>query len=54
MALSGTMILAETGREYREIKRLELGEKCCASPAFAPGRMVIRGMENLYCIGTTP
>lgn len=50
----GTMILAGTGREFTENKRLELGEKCFASPAFAPGRIVIRGQKNLYCIGAKP
>lgn len=51
LTVRGTMILAKTGRQYEEIKRLELGEKCYASPAFAAGRIVIRGVENLYCIG---
>lgn len=54
LTVRGTMILAETGREYRELKRLELGERCYASLAFAPGRIVIRGYKNLYCIGELP
>ena len=54
LSVRGTMILAETGRQYREIKQLELGEKCYATPAFAPGRIVIRGINHLYCIGTAP
>ena len=54
LSMKGTMLLAETGREYKEIKRLELGEKCHASPAFAPGRIVLRAENNLYCIGKTP
>ncbi len=51
LTVRGTMILAKTGRQYEEIKRLELGEKCYASPAFTAGRIIIRGVENLYCIG---
>lgn len=51
LTVRGTMILAKTGRQYEEVKRLELGEKCYASPAFAAGRIIIRGVENLYCIG---
>lgn len=47
----GNLIAAETGREYKEISRSKLGEKCFASPAFADGRMYIRGNKNLYCIG---
>jgi outer membrane protein assembly factor BamB len=54
LTVRGTMILAKTGRQYEEIKRLELGEKCYASPAFAPGRLVIRTEKNLYCIGAAP
>ena len=54
LSIKGTMLLAETGRDYKEIKRLELGEKCHASPAFAPGRIVLRAENNLYCIGNMP
>ncbi|MBP8606020.1 MAG: PQQ-binding-like beta-propeller repeat protein [Phycisphaerae bacterium] len=47
----GTMILARTGQDYAEIRRNEIGEKCFASPAFAPGRIYIRTMNHLFCIG---
>jgi len=47
----GAMIIAEAMPEYKELKRCELGERCHASPAFANGRIYIRGVENLYCIG---
>ena len=52
LTVRGAMIVAGTGREYSEIKRLELGEKCYASPALMPGRIVIRGQKYLYGIGT--
>jgi outer membrane protein assembly factor BamB len=29
-----------------------LDEECCASPAIAHGQIFIRGLHNLYCIGT--
>jgi outer membrane protein assembly factor BamB len=48
----GNMFIAEVGTEYKEITKNELGEKCHASPAFADGRIYIRGIENLYCIGS--
>lgn len=54
LTVRGTMIVAQTGREFSEIKRLELGEKCYASPAFVPGRIVIRGQKHLYGIGVKP
>jgi outer membrane protein assembly factor BamB len=47
----GNLIVAEVGRAYKEILRSSLGEYCYASPAFADGRMYIRGKKNLYCIG---
>ncbi len=49
----GIMFIVEAGPEYKELTRCELGEECRASPAFADGRIYIRGLENLYCIGQT-
>jgi len=48
----GVMFIAEGGSEYKELAKCELNEKCHASPAFADGRIYIRGIENLYCIGS--
>jgi outer membrane protein assembly factor BamB len=47
----GVMFIVQAGPEYKELKKCELGEKCYASPAFVGGRIYIRGLENLYCIG---
>ena len=47
----GTAIICRVAREYEEIARAELGEKCRASAAFTDGRIYIRGVKNLYCIG---
>jgi outer membrane protein assembly factor BamB len=47
----GIMFIMEAGTECKELARCELGEDCYASPAFADGRIYIRGLENLYCIG---
>ena len=47
----GVMFIIEAGPEYKELAKCELGEGCHASPAFADGRIYIRGAENLYCIG---
>jgi len=49
----GVMYIAEAGSEYKELAKCELNEKCYASPAFADGRIYIRGLENLYCIGSS-
>lgn len=47
----GVVVVVKAGREFEEISRSELGEDCFASPAFADGRVYIRGIKNLYCIG---
>lgn len=47
----GVMSIAKVGNEYTELTKNSLGEKCYASPAFADGRIYIRTVENLYCIG---
>lgn len=47
----GVMLIIQVGPEYKELTKCELGEKCYATPAFVDGRIYIRGLENLYCIG---
>ncbi len=49
----GVMYIAEIGAEYKEVAKCQLGEECLASPAFMDGRIYIRAIKNLYCIGTT-
>ncbi len=49
--MKGVMHIVQTGPEFKELGKCELGEECYASPAFADGRIYIRGTENLYCIG---
>jgi outer membrane protein assembly factor BamB len=50
MNAKGIMIIIEAGREFREIIRCPLGENVNASPAFAEGRIYLRGKKHLYCI----
>ena len=48
----GTMYRVKAAREYEADETVsELGERALASPAFSEGRIYIRGIENLYCIG---
>lgn len=49
----GTMFIVEAGAEYKELAKCELDEDCNASPAFVDGRIYIRGVKNLYCIGNS-
>ncbi len=41
----------QAGREYKELGRGALNDKFYASPAFAGGRIYLRGHASLYCIG---
>lgn len=52
--MNGVMHIIQAGPEYKELGKCELGEECYASPAFADGRLYLRGAENLYCIGKAP
>lgn len=47
----GVMYIAEVGPKYEEVAKCTLDEECHASPAFVNGRIYIRGIEHLYCIG---
>ena len=48
---AGTMFIVTAGREFELISQAELGEKTTCSPAFAEGRIYIRGQKRLYCVG---
>jgi outer membrane protein assembly factor BamB len=49
----GATVVSEISRTaFKEIRRLELGEKVNASPAFLDGRIYMRGVKHLYCIGS--
>lgn len=47
----GTMRVYEFGKELKLLSENPLGEKSGPTPAFANGRIYIRGVKNLYCIG---
>ncbi|MEN6338361.1 MAG: PQQ-binding-like beta-propeller repeat protein, partial [Phycisphaerales bacterium] len=47
--MKGVMHIVQAGPEFKELGKCELGEECFASPAFADGRIYIRGKQNLYC-----
>jgi len=47
----GTMRVYEFSKEMKLISENSLGEMSGPSPAFADGRIYIRGVNNLYCIG---
>jgi outer membrane protein assembly factor BamB len=47
----GMVVVFEAGAKYKEIARSDMGEELLASPAFADGRIYIRGKQNLFCLG---
>ena len=47
----GVMTVVKPGPQYEVVARNDLGEQTRASPAISNGRMFLRGVENLYCIG---
>jgi outer membrane protein assembly factor BamB len=49
--MEGVMHIFKVDKEKTLIGEPELGEETVTTPAFAPGRIYIRGEKNLYCIG---
>ncbi|WP_421919529.1 PQQ-binding-like beta-propeller repeat protein [Marinifilum sp.] len=47
----GVMHIFKADKEYQEIAAPALGEKSDMTPAFADGKVYIRGEKHLYCIG---
>lgn len=47
----GVMHIFKVAAEYETIAQPELGEKVVCTPAFANGKIYLRGYDNLYCIG---
>ncbi len=47
----GQLLVATTGSEFSEVVRSSIDQKCYATPAFTGGRIYIRTVENLFCIG---
>ena len=51
LSIKGVLSVIKAGAEYEEISRSEIKEECYASPAFADGKIYIRTVEHIYCIG---
>lgn len=48
---AGIVHIFDDADEYHAVADIDMGEPVYATPAFAEGRIYIRGDENLYCIG---
>ncbi len=51
MDMDGVTFIIKPDREFKLVNESPLGEKAMTIPAFMDGRIYIRGIENLYCIG---
>lgn len=49
--LGGNCHIFEAAREYKEIASHSFGEAVYATPAYAKGRIYVRGEKHLFCIG---
>lgn len=49
----GLAVVVEAARQFKELSRTEMGDSFHASPAFAQDRLFLRGVTNIFCIGTT-
>jgi outer membrane protein assembly factor BamB len=51
LGTKGDLLSLAAGREFKELGRVKLEDSFHASPAFAGGRMFLRGATNLWCLG---
>jgi len=51
LSTKGDAVLAEAGREFKELGRAKFEDTFHASPAFANERVYLRGATNLWCLG---
>ena len=51
LSTKGDGVLAEAGREFKELGRTKFEDTFHASPAFANGCVYLRGATNLWCLG---
>ena len=49
--MAGVCHIFKAGREFQLVAEPALGEKTVCAPVFADGKILIRGFDNLYCIG---
>jgi len=51
MDKKGIMHIIKTDEKFTLVGEPQLGEGSVCTPAFADGKIIIRGDKNLYCIG---
>jgi outer membrane protein assembly factor BamB len=48
----GSAVVVGAGREFKELFRTEMSDGFHASPAFAADKIFLRGLTNVWCLGT--
>ena len=48
---SDATYVVQAGKEFKLLNKCSLNEVFTAAPACAPGRLLIRTPQSLYCIG---
>ena len=48
---AGYTHIIQPGPQFKELGRTKLEDTFHASPAFADGRVILRGATNLWCLG---
>ena len=54
LADDGTMFVVKPSPAFKVLARNALGEDCHATPAVVAGRIYVRSIHHLWCIGTAP
>lgn len=49
--MNGICHIFKASKEFQSVSEPALGEKSVCAPVFAEGKILIRGFDNLYCIG---
>jgi outer membrane protein assembly factor BamB len=47
----GKLMVVKAGREWKQVKSIDLGERCWATPAICDGRLYVRTSKSLFCFG---
>ena len=47
----GRLTVVKAGRDWKQLRSIDLGEHCWATPAIWAGRLYVRTSKSLYCFG---
>ena len=51
LSQKGTAFVVEAARQFKELFHTEMADGFHASPAFAPDKIFLRGLTNVWCLG---